>query len=695
MYEIAFDQRIALSGVLVAKLRALLDYVIALEKFMPIGYFKLLQIMVQKMNDVPDISPDIAKLFKALQDRPAEKNGQEQDRIFTGLLDLLDGYVKQTPNENTQKLTNFVLYNCLFDIPTFKESGKPKCKNSLTRSSAFNVLKTLMNNPANMTGVITYLDSFHVDPNWRTKRYVDWNISPGSMEKSETGFVGMKNLGCICYLNSQIQQLFMIPGFRNAILDVETQEEEETPLEENLMYQLQYIFASLKESAKQYVNPKDFCKAFKDWDGIPINVMEQMDAEEFFNQFIDKLEGFTSNGKHKNLIKNYFGGKIVNEIRGKGSCKCRSEREEPLIHIQLEVKNKRSINESLESFIEGELLEKDNAYACEHCDEKVTAERRQCIKKLPNVLIIVLRRFEYDYDTMTRQKLNDYLEFPWELDMKPYTQEGLDLKESEQAEEGEKKPVVDDRPEYPPEYYNFKLKGVVVHMGTADSGHYYSFIKDRQADTDQWYEFNDTLVSTFDPEDMAGEAFGGEERWTWTSYGGMGNAMTSVREKYRNAYLLFYERDVFYDPLSTENELNPLVEPEPSQEMPKVIEYIAGGVKVENERYWRSRNTFSPECFNFVVNLWQDFQTNEQFNENLFKFVVNFYLTVVLRSKERSRAYELLRHVRKHITPSLANWVLEVFTHEAVQKELLIECMVHEARRFIVVLLDLCAQSAD
>jgi len=42
MYEIAFDQRIALSGVLVAKLRALLDYVIALEKFMPIGYFKLL-----------------------------------------------------------------------------------------------------------------------------------------------------------------------------------------------------------------------------------------------------------------------------------------------------------------------------------------------------------------------------------------------------------------------------------------------------------------------------------------------------------------------------------------------------------------------------------------------------------------------------------------------------------------------------
>lgn len=133
------------------------------------------------------------------------------------------------------------------------------------------------------------------------------------------------------------------------------------------------------------------------------------------------MEGFTSNGKHKNLIKNYFGGKLVTELIGKGGCKHRSEREEPLIHIQLEVKNKRSIIESLQSFIEGELLEKDNAYACDHCDEKVTALRRVCIKKLPNVLIVVLRRFEYDYDTMTRQKLNDYLEFPSELDMKNYT----------------------------------------------------------------------------------------------------------------------------------------------------------------------------------------------------------------------------------------------------------------------------------
>jgi ubiquitin C-terminal hydrolase len=34
---------------------------------------------------------------------------------------------------------------------------------------------------------------------------------------------------------------------------------------------------------------------------------------------------------------------------------------------------------------------------------------------------------------------------------------------------------------YPPEYFEYELKGVVIHMGFADSGHYYSYIQKRDS----------------------------------------------------------------------------------------------------------------------------------------------------------------------------------------------------------------------
>jgi ubiquitin C-terminal hydrolase len=41
-----------------------------------------------------------------------------------------------------------------------------------------------------------------------------------SQEKSRTGYVGLNNPGCICYMNSSIQQLFMMTELREAILRI-------------------------------------------------------------------------------------------------------------------------------------------------------------------------------------------------------------------------------------------------------------------------------------------------------------------------------------------------------------------------------------------------------------------------------------------------------------------------------------------
>ena len=91
-------------------------------------------------------------------------------------------------------------------------------------------------------------------------------------------------------------------------------------------------------------------------------------------------------------------------------------------------------------------------------------DKRCCFQSLPATLVLHLKRFELNYDTFQKQKVNSRCEFPHVLDMYPYTLEGLR--------------TGDGKPEGPNQC-RYQLKGVLVHSGTANNGHYYSFIKER------------------------------------------------------------------------------------------------------------------------------------------------------------------------------------------------------------------------
>jgi len=155
------------------------------------------------------------------------------------------------------------------------------------------------------------------------------------------------------------------------------------------------------------------------------------------------------------------------------------------------------------------MLEGDNAYACEQCEKKVDTLKRVCLKRLPNHLILVQKRFEFDYENYSKKKLNDYCEFPTELDLEPYTQQGIRKQEIEKLKDELNKD--DQRLKFklkPKEYFVYRLKGIIIHMGEADSGHYYSLIQCRSSDL--WCEFNDNVVTTLDETEIPSEAFGGE-----------------------------------------------------------------------------------------------------------------------------------------------------------------------------------------
>lgn len=117
------------------------------------------------------------------------------------------------------------------------------------------------------------------------------------------------------------------------------------------------------------------------------------------------------------------------------------------------------------------MLEGDNAYYCEKCDKKRDTLKRQTFKRLPNVLFLNLKRFEFNYDTMSKFKINDFCEFPKVLDMRKYTQEYIKrqdlLKEMDDKnltfeDLDEEQQAIYNRQQCD-EYSQYNLVGVVVH----------------------------------------------------------------------------------------------------------------------------------------------------------------------------------------------------------------------------------------
>ena len=50
---------------------------------------------------------------------------------------------------------------------------------------------------------------------------------------------------------------------------------------------------------------------------------------------------------------------------------CRYSREEPFTALNVDIRNHQNLQESLEQYVKGDLLEGANAYYCDKCSQKV------------------------------------------------------------------------------------------------------------------------------------------------------------------------------------------------------------------------------------------------------------------------------------------------------------------------------------
>ena len=139
---------------------------------------------------------------------------------------------------------------------------------------------------------------------------------------------------------------------------------------------------------------KSFANACRTFTGKPMKSIDLIDALAFINILFDSLEKEVKGTEYKDLVKNSFGFIFSSEIIN--DCSHNIDEETQCFHLNLSVKNKKNLSESLSDFMKSEMI-KD--YLCPTCKKKNEAIKRFSVKNPPNYLIISLRRIEFDLNT--------------------------------------------------------------------------------------------------------------------------------------------------------------------------------------------------------------------------------------------------------------------------------------------------------
>lgn len=404
----------------------------------------------------------------------------------------------------------------------------PKFRSAQSRSLCFDLIVELCKfNSDNFKTLYQKLLNLHQH---QSDHLNPWDYWPKEDVRSVCGYLGLVNLGATCYMATSLQHLFMIKQARDLILN-SSLNPNDPGIYDKVLIELKKIFAFLQESERKAYNPKELCKVYT-MDQQPLNTGEQKDMQEFFTDLISKLEE-TSDPRLKTCIKHLFGGVITNMVISL-DCSHVSSTLEEFYTVRCQVAGMKDLYESLNEITVKDTLEGDNMYTCSKCSRKVRAEKRACFRQLPQILCFNTMRYTFNMVTMQKEKVNTHFSFPLQLNMSGYMEKNL-IKNN--SSENSSNDYSDEEIEF-----MYELIGVTVHTGTADGGHYYSFISENESEKAKWYLFNDAEVKPFDAESqLASECFGGEA--TSKTYDSQSDKFMDLSfEKTNSAYMLFYEK---------------------------------------------------------------------------------------------------------------------------------------------------------
>ncbi|CAK9829042.1 Ubiquitin carboxyl-terminal hydrolase 47 [Anthophora retusa] len=416
------------------------------------------------------------------------------------------------------------------------------------------------------------------------------NFEFESLPNSES-YVGLVNQAMTCYLNSLLQALYMTPEFRNALYNWEYVDGSEKDGANSIPYQLQKLFLNLQTSTKSAVETTALTKSFG-WDST--EAWQQHDIQELCRVMFDALELKFKNTEQADLINRLYEGKMIDYVKCL-ECGTEKTREDTFLDIPLPVRPfgsnvaYNSVEEALRAFVQYETLEGSNQYHCEKCNKKCDAHKGLKFTKFPYLLTLHLKRFDFDFKTFHRIKLNNKVTFPDILNLNPFITSTMPNQECPNSDESigsaksddnsitDRGTLDDDSPSCENSLpnsnhstnhdqdddegidmsngpstsncivhnheneknrnsnattkgpYNYELFSIMIHSGSASGGHYYAYIKDFR--TQEWLCFNDQSVTQITHDDIQKTYGGGTTRPYYSS------ACTST-----NAYMLMYRQ---------------------------------------------------------------------------------------------------------------------------------------------------------
>ncbi|XP_026465548.1 ubiquitin carboxyl-terminal hydrolase 47-like isoform X2 [Ctenocephalides felis] len=539
--------------------------------------------------------------------------------------------------------------------------------------------------------------------------------------REQVYFVGLVNQAMTCYLNSLLQALYMTPEFRNALYNWKHVDSSSraSAAAKSIPLQLQRLFLQLQTSERPAVETTDLTRSFG-WDST--EAWQQHDVQELCRVMFDALEQKFRKTEQADLINRLYQGKMIDYVK---CLKCNTEksREDTFLDIPLPVRPfggtcaYGSVEEALKAFVQPETLEGQNQYHCETCQDKCDAHKGLKFKHFPYLLTLHLKRFDFDYNTLHRIKLNDKVTFPEVLNLNNFilsdqpiierpdeeaenesnalkqnlnmsivddtstTDSGLDYdkdsmlhgvtngSDNQDYDEGIGMSMSTnsggtnqlpqnscDQPEGP---YVYELFSIMIHSGSASGGHYYAYIKDFKSG--HWYCFNDQNVTMITQEDIQRSYGGGPSRLGGPAAGYYSAAYSSST----NAYMLMYRQ---IDPVRNVQAMEVEDFPEHIKELLQHFrenesDYAIGHYNGDKPR--RRRN--DKESLLHRVKLFTSIDSIPGFHNQPLNTPANSQQSERRDDTIMSTAYGELLEVRMPVYPEIS---MEQLTKEAVERVL-------------------------